>query len=48
MLSIYKIWTAATTQAQWNQKLEDYVMARKPSSHHELEAIIEEYFTNTK
>lgn len=48
MLSIYKIWTAATTQAQWTQKLEDYIMAKQPSSHHELEGLIQEYFARKK
>ena len=43
MLSIYKIWTAATTQAQWTLDLENYIMAHKPTTHHELETLINQY-----
>jgi hypothetical protein len=48
MLSIYKIWAAATTQKQWTQQLEDYIMSKKPSTHQELETIIQEYFDKQK
>lgn len=45
MLSQFKIWAAANIQENWSWELENFILSKKPQTHHELELAIQE-FTN--
>ena len=48
MLSLYKIWAAANLQENWTYELENFILAKLPQTHEDLERAIQEYQSNKK